>query len=106
MDDRTLTEIAPSGLFQGQNTLSSNGTYFINCGNRLLGAQEAATICTPAQIAADKANPGSVSAALDFGRRNIEGDGRESTYDHTNYRAVAGTNGKLGAAWTYDAYVL
>lgn len=106
MNDRTLTEIAPSGLFQGQNTLSSNGTYFINCSNPLLSAQEAATICTPAQIAADKANPGSVSADLDIGRRNIEGGGRESTYDHTNYRAVAGTNGKLGAAWTYDAYVL
>ena len=72
----------------------------------MLSAQEAATICTPAQIAADKANPGSVSADLDIGRRNIEGGGRESTYEHLNYRAVAGANGKLGAAWTYDAYVL
>ena len=106
MNDRTLTQIAPSGLFQGQNTLSSNGTYFINCSNPLLSAQEAATICTPAQIAADKANPGSVSADLDIGRRNIEGGGRESTYEHINYRAVAGANGKLGAAWTYDAYLL
>ena len=106
MNDRTLTQIAPSGLFQGNNTLSSNGTYFINCSNPLLSAQEAAAICTPAQIAADKAHPGSVSADLDIGRRNIEGGGRESTYEHLNYRAVGGASGKLGAAWTYDAYVL
>ena len=83
MNDRTLTQIAPSGLFQGSNTLTSNGTYFINCSNPLLSAQEAATICTPAQIAADKANPGSVSADLDIGRRNIDGGGRESTYEHS-----------------------
>ena len=106
MNDRTLTQIAPSGLFQGSNTVSSNGTYFINCSNPLLSAQEAATICTPAQIAADGANPGSVSADLDIGRRNIEGGGRESTYEHLNYRAVGGANGKLGEVWTYDTYVL
>jgi iron complex outermembrane receptor protein len=106
MNDRTLTEIAPSGLFQSSNTESSNGTYFVNCSNPLLSAQEAATICTPAQIAADRANPGSASADLDIGRRNVEGGGRESTYQHLNYRAVGGATGKLGTAWTYDAYFL
>jgi iron complex outermembrane receptor protein len=106
MNDRTLMQLAPSGLFLGNNTLTSNGTYFINCSNPLLSAQEAATICTPAQIAADKVNRGSVSADLDIGRRNIEGAGRQSFYEHINYRAVAGATGKLGAAWAYDAYVL
>jgi iron complex outermembrane receptor protein len=106
MNDRTLTQIAPSGLFLGSDTLTSNGTYFVNCSNPLLSAQEAATICTPSQILADRASPGSVSADLDIGRRNIEGGGRESTYEHLNYRAVAGANGKLGEAWTYDAYLL
>jgi iron complex outermembrane receptor protein len=106
MNDRTLMQVAPSGLFQGNDTLTSNGTYFVNCGNPLLSAQEAAAICTPAQIAADKANPGSVNADLDIGRRNIEGGGRQSTYEHTNYRAVGGATGKLGAAWSYDAYLL
>ena len=106
MNDRTLTEIAPSGLFQSSNTVSSNGTYFVNCSNPLLSAQEAATICTPVQIAADRANPGSVSADLDIGRRNLEGGGRESAYQHLNYRAVAGASGKVGTAWTYDAYFL
>jgi outer membrane receptor protein involved in Fe transport len=106
MNDRTVTQIAPSGLFLGSNTLSSNGTYFVNCSNPLLSGQEAATLCTPDQIAADKANPGSVSADLDIGRRNVEGGGRGSDYEHTNYRAVAGTKGRLNEAWTYDAYAL
>jgi len=106
MDDQTQTEIAPSGLFQGQDTLTSNGTYFINCSNPLLSTQEAATICTPAQISADKVHPGSASADLDIGRRNIEGGGRASTYEHKNYRAVGGVNGQVGDAWTYDAYAL
>ena len=43
---------------------------------------------------------------LDIGRRNIEGGGRASTYDHANYRAVAGVTGSPGEAWTYDAYLL
>jgi iron complex outermembrane recepter protein len=106
MNDRTLTQIAPSGIFQGSDTLTSNGTYFVNCSNPLMSEQQAATICTPEQIAADKAAPGSVSADLDIGRRNIEGGGRASDYEHVNYRAVAGSSGNLGEAWTYDAYVL
>jgi iron complex outermembrane receptor protein len=106
MNDRTVTQIAPSGLFQGSDTLSSTGTYFVNCSNPLLSAQQAATICTPGQIAADRADPGSASADLDIGRRNIEGGGRGSDYDHTNYRAVGGATGTLSAAWTYDAYLL
>lgn len=106
MDDRTNTQIAPSGLFRGQNTLTPNGTYFINCSNPLLSAQEAATICSPAQIAADAASPGSVSADLDIGRRNIEGGGRESTFRHQSYRAVAGVRGDPGEAWAYDTYAL
>lgn len=106
MDDRTDSAIAPSGLFRGQNTLTATGTYFVNCSNPLLSAQEAATICTPAQIAADAASPGSVSADLDIGRRNVEGGGRESIFRHQSYRAVAGIAGDIGTAWSYDSYGL
>jgi iron complex outermembrane recepter protein len=106
MDDRTLEQIAPSGLFQGENPFTSDGGYLVNCSNPLLSAQEAATICTPAQIAQDRADPGSVSADLDIGRRNIEGGGRESRYEHANYRLVGGAGGEFADAWSYDAYVL
>src|SRR5437667_76447 len=43
-------------------------------------------------------------AIIVIGRRNIEGAGRTSYYEHQNYRAVAGLGGALGQAWTYDAY--
>jgi hypothetical protein len=63
-------------------------------------------ICIPAQIAGDTANPGSKgnSADLVIGRRNLEGGGRTSVYEHTNFRVVAGVQGGLGDAFSYDAY--
>ncbi|HVO44972.1 MAG TPA: TonB-dependent receptor, partial [Steroidobacteraceae bacterium] len=106
MNDRTNQVIAPSGLFRGANPLDPtlNGNYNVNCSNPLLSAQEAAILCTPAQIAADAAAPGSVSANVEIGRRNIEGGGRISYYEHTNYRGVFGIKGEILANWNYDAY--
>ena len=106
MDDRTDQKIAPSALFRQSNPLdpTGNGNYNINCSNPLLSAQQAAILCTPAQIAADAANPGSVSANVEIGRRNIEGGGRESYYEHTNYRLVLGGKGDINPVWSYDAY--
>jgi outer membrane receptor protein involved in Fe transport len=106
MDDRTLMEIAPSGIFLGQNPHTPDGQYLVNCSNPLLSAQQASLLCTPAQIAADQASPGSVSADVDIGRRNIEGGARGSSFEHKNYRAVAGLGGRLTDAFTYDAYAL
>lgn len=105
MDDQTHIAIAPSGLFQS-NPLDTtgNGNFNINCSNPLLSAQEAEILCTPAQIAADAADPGSVSANVNIGRRNIEGGGRLSFWEHTNYRGVFGITGDIGTGWSYDAY--
>src|SRR6202042_644005 len=69
-----------------------------------LSAQQASIICTPGQIAADKVKPGSASADMDIGRRNVEGGGRLAEYEHTNYRIVAGVTGDIADGWTYDAY--
>ena len=106
MNDRTHQEIAPSALFENSNPITADGKYLINCSNPLLSAQERSTICTPAQIATDTANPGALggSASVNIGRRNIEGGGRTSDYEHTNYRGVAGVRGEIGPAWRYDAY--
>jgi outer membrane receptor protein involved in Fe transport len=99
MQDQTLMAIAPSGLFTGPD-------YQVNCSNPLLSAQEAGILCTPAEIAADKIHPGSVSAVLTIGRRNVEGTARQSDYRHRNYRLVAGIDGRLSEPWSYDAYAL
>jgi iron complex outermembrane receptor protein len=105
MDDKTTEVIAPSGLFQQNPTdPTGNGNFNVNCSNPLLSAQEASIICTPAQIAADAAHPGSASANINIGRRNIEGGGRASFWDHTNYRAAGGATGEIAGAWNYDAY--
>ena len=99
MDDRTIMGIAPSGVFEASNPFTSDGTYLVNCSNPLLSAQEAATLCTPAQIAADRAIRLSQRGSH-IGRRNVEGGERESIYEHENYRAVAGMNGNLSEGWT------
>jgi outer membrane receptor protein involved in Fe transport len=104
MNDKTHQEIAPSALFENSNPLTIDGKYLVNCSSPLLSPQQASTICTPAQITADRAVPGSASASVNIGRRNIEGGGRTSDYEHTNYRGVAGVKGEIGPAWNYDAY--
>jgi iron complex outermembrane recepter protein len=105
-NDRTHQQIAPAALFRDSNPNDNAYTsnYLVNCSNPLLSAQQAAILCTPGQIAADAANPGSVSADTRIGRRNIEGGGRSSDYEHTNFRTVIGAKGDIGSAWNYDAY--
>ena len=45
-----------------------------------------------------------VTVNVSIGRRNVEGGGRSSDYEHSNYRAVVGGKGNLSEAWNYDAY--
>jgi outer membrane receptor protein involved in Fe transport len=106
MQDATRHQIAPAGLFLSNNPITPDATYRVNCSNPLLSAQEAALLCTPEEIAGDAADPGSASAEVDIGRRNIEGGPRQFGFRHRSYRAVAGVNGELGNAWHYDAFAL
>ncbi|MBD3729029.1 MAG: TonB-dependent receptor [Sphingomonadales bacterium] len=120
MDDRTVAQIAPSGDFG--NTLS------LNCDNPLLGASQLAVICDNENllISTDPRdafevvgnNPGSTPAVFydpvtgvgynrgfaQILRRNVEGGPRRDDLQHTSYRAVLGTRGDLGKAWSYDVY--
>lgn len=113
MNDRTTTEVAPSGLFfpAGNVTTASvagvGGQYLVNCSNPLLSAQERGILCTPAQVAGDTLSPGSTgnSAVVDIGRRNIEGGPRIAYFEHSNYRAVGGISGDLGHGLKYDGYL-
>lgn len=82
------------------------GGYLVNCSNPLLSAQEAAIVCKPAQIAADRLRPGSVSADVFVGRRSVEGIGRLASYDHRSYRVVGGIDGEISDDWHYNAYAL
>jgi len=104
MNDRTHQEVAPTALFRNSQVLTDTGNYRVNCSNPLLSAQQAAILCTPQQIAADLLNPGSVSADVEIGRRNVEGGGRTYDYEHTNYRLALGTKGSIADGWSYDTY--
>ena len=116
MDDKTHQQIAPAALFKGANPLDSlTGNYNVNCNNPLLSAQQQSILCSPAQIAAAMATPnagctvsgGALSANcsnVEIGRRNIEGGGRFSDFEHQNYRAVLGSKGDFAGAWSYDLY--
>jgi iron complex outermembrane receptor protein len=104
-DDKTHQAIAPAALFRSSNpndTLTNN--YNTNCSNPLLSAQEVGILCTPAMVALDQATPGSQLVNIEIGRRNIEGGGRFSDFEHSSYRAVVGTKGDFLDAWNYDAY--
>jgi outer membrane receptor protein involved in Fe transport len=106
MDDKTHQQIAPAALFENANPLDPTGAgdYSINCSNPLLSAQQQAILCTPARIAADQSNPGSATALVNIGRRNIEGGARFTDFEHTNYRTVFGAKGNFADAWSYDVY--
>ncbi|MEA3139819.1 MAG: iron complex outerrane recepter protein [Gammaproteobacteria bacterium] len=116
MDDRTHQQIAPAALFKGSNPLDPlTNNYNVNCNNPLLSAQQQSTLCTPAQISAAVAAPdagctisgGALSrncTNVEIGRRNIEGGGRFSDFEHQNYRAVLGSKGDFAEAWSYDLY--
>jgi iron complex outermembrane recepter protein len=108
MDDKTHQVVAPAALFKDANPLDATGAgdYYVNCSNPLLSAQQRSILCTTAQIANDTARPGSAgnSAQIEIGRRNIEGGGRSTDFEHTNYRVVVGTKGDFADAWSYDAY--
>jgi len=98
MHDRTNVLIAPTGLFQGTGA-SPNGGFLINCNNAFMSAQQRGVIgCSAADIASG------ASKDLLIGRRNIEGGGRNTFYEHQNYRGVFGVKGAIAGSWKYDLY--
>jgi outer membrane receptor protein involved in Fe transport len=90
MDDRTLAQIAPSGLFFG--SIES----LLNFNNPLLSPGfKAAFGITPT-------TPGDIF----IGRRDVEGGGRIDDRRHTSYRGVVGIKGDVPFApgWDYDVW--
>lgn len=87
MRDRTNAQIAPSALFFGTSLFN------VNCNNPELSASMISTWCG-GSTAGD--------AALFIGRRNVEGGGRRTDYEHTSWRLVVGIRGRIDDAWQYD----
>jgi len=88
MNDRSVSQIAPSGTF--------NANFNLSCENPYLS-----------QAMLDKWCGGTSNTRpleLLVGRRNVEGGGRQSDMEHTSFRAVIGSRGKIDDAWNYDVY--
>lgn len=86
MDDRTVSQIAPSGAFFVTSTIS--------CENPFMTDTQAA------QIGCDPSRTGSVAGYI--GRRNVEGGGRQQDLRHTSLRGVFGIRGDITEGWRYD----
>jgi iron complex outermembrane receptor protein len=95
-------QIAPSGDFFEPS--------FVPCADPLLTAAESATLCTPANLAA-QGNPfetynGVNYPGLNMGieRRNVEGGNRIATFQNDSAREVVGLKGDITDEWTYNVY--
>jgi outer membrane receptor protein involved in Fe transport len=91
MNDKSISQIAPSGSFFWPDT--------VYCDNPLLSQQQFDLIC--GQFNLDPSD----SQLVFVGRRNAEGGSRRDEMEHTQYRAVLGIRGDLGATWYYDGFV-
>lgn len=86
-DDRSVAQIAPSGIFGQIATVSFD--------NPLLTAASRAALGLTAT--------GQTRDVLIL-RRNVEGGPRQDDIRHTSYRGVAGIKGELVKNWDYDLY--
>lgn len=89
-DDRTVAQIAPSGLFAA--------LYQTNCDNPLLSASQVSALCGAYGL-----GPTDTTTLL-IGRRNVEGGGRQDDLRHTSYRGVVGVKGEIADGWNYDVF--
>ena len=89
MNDRSISQIAPSGAFYGN-------VHKINCANPFLTGPELTSWCA-GQTTGD--------FFLNIGRRNVEGGPRRDDLEHQSLRLLVGSKGKFAdGVWDYDAY--
>lgn len=94
MKDRSVAQIAPSGIFGQEFTVPCNHPYFT--------PDEQQGFC--GQFGRSSA-PGSTDTAnIRIGKRNVEGGPRRSDITHEAYRVVLGIRGDFNDTWSYDAY--
>lgn len=123
MDDRTISQVAPSGAFLGSGIATDpvtggvTGNWYVNCDNPyLIAAGGVEEFCpSGSYTTTDPATGQAVQVPyvnadnltqVTFGRRNVEGGPRREDLRHTSYRGVLGVRGDLAGSWKYDAYGL
>ncbi|MBC8026641.1 MAG: TonB-dependent receptor [Steroidobacteraceae bacterium] len=98
LKDQSVSQIAPSGLFTLDATVS--------CANPLWTAAQFTAFCGQFGLggAGGVQDPTTTdTTTIRFNRRNIEGGGRQQDLEHSAYRAGGGVKGAINDAWSYDA---
>jgi iron complex outermembrane receptor protein len=92
--DRSVAQIAPSGVFNQQ--------FSVPCNHPFLSAQQRQLFCEQFGLstAADSTDRGQIR----IGKRNVEGGPRRSDITHESFRVVLGLRGDISDAWSYDVY--
>ena len=119
MQDSTISQLAPSGLFLGGGD-GPSGVTLVNCGNPYMTASENTTLCgdggtstvaggfrpngTPFTYFTGSGNITPGQSTDYIGWRNIGGENRDFTLTHASYRMQLGARGDLGDGWSYDVY--
>jgi len=91
MDDRSLSQIAPSGTFFNNSVL--------NCDNPLMSNQQLAAIGCPGGV------PSPATVGIYVGRRNVEGGSRKDDLQHVSSRSLLGIRGEITDNWSFDGYI-
>lgn len=86
-DDRTVAQIAPSGLFGLQVAVPFENPLLSPSWRSTLGLNAAGDV-----------------ADVFILRRNVEGGGRQDHLRHTSYRGVVGVKGEFAQNWNYDLF--
>lgn len=89
-DDRTIAQIAPSGLFFG------GAVFTMRFENPLLSSDWKRDL--------GLLKDGDTQDIF-IGRRNVEGGGRQDDIRHTSYRTIIGAKGDFAKVWNYDVFM-
>jgi len=99
MDDHTVAQLAPSGVFFGT-------VLNVNCDNPFLNdpANVSATVPYTTHDLLCPAGSGTSDVPFELGRRTADIGNRDQNLRHTDFRDVIGVKGDLGGGWTYEAF--
>lgn len=93
MDDRTTAQLAPSGLFGAGDP--AGDPFTLSCANPMFSAAELQAFC---------GGETSGTTTLFIAHRDVEGDPRQVSYEHRDWRLLGGLRGEWGP-WSYDVSV-
>ncbi|HEY5238365.1 MAG TPA: TonB-dependent receptor [Rhizomicrobium sp.] len=117
MDDHTVAQLAPSGIFYGSElNVNCNNPFlsdpatdgqnanFPSSHDLLCGAGAVGPAIDPNTGLSGDGSTASNQAPFLMGRRTVEIGNRQQQLRHTDFRDVIGVKGDLGGGWSYEVF--